>query len=176
MDRPAVEGGDPVRRRWWRSPIAWGAGLACLALALAGTVTALVLADGAKSAGGPDLTLAVVEEGMDLGSDWADSIYYWGVEPGSIVKYEPYDSIGVWGGHTSAGGRCVLLSSRDRIFTAACASNGLDPVLDLYADDHWPVHLEEPLVPGGVIRFIARPTGVDVWVRPGTPSLPGLGD
>ena len=48
--------------------------------------------------------------------------------------------------------------------------------LDLYADDQWPIQLEEPMLPGGVIRFIARPTGVDVWVRPVTPSLPGFGE
>ena len=148
----------------------------CLVLAVAGTGAALVLSVGAKPDGGPDLTLAVVKDGIDLGSDWAESIYNWGVEPGSIVKYEPYDSIGVWAGHTSTAGRCVLLSFHDRIFTAACATNGLDPVLDLYADDQWPVQLEEPLLPGGVIRFIARPTGVDVWVRPGTLSLPGFGE
>ena len=173
---PMVEEHDRIRHRWWRSRIVWGTALACLVLAVAGTGAALVQSVGAKPDGGPDVTLAVVKDGIDLGSDWAKSIYNWGVEPGSLVKYEPYDSIGVWAGHTSTDGRCVLLSAHGSIFTAACATNGLDPVLDLYADDQWPIQLEEPMLPGGVIRFIARPTGVDVWVRPGTLSLPGFDD
>ena len=125
-----------------------------------------VAASSAFSAGGPDTTLDVVE--------WSGDVDFWGVAEESIVSYENYDDIQVFTGTNAAGGRCLLLGFRDRIFTMSCAIADLDPVLDLSARE-WPAFLEGPMNPGGVLRFVGRTDGVDVWLRPRSPELLGIG-
>jgi hypothetical protein len=133
---------------------------------------AAIAASYAFSKGRPDFTLEVAEN-TGPAAEWTGNLEYWNVEQGSVVTYENYDNIQVFTGRGGDGGRCLLLGFRDRIFTASCAKADLDPVLDFYAGE-WPVFLEEALNPGGVLRFVARPDGVDVWFRPGSAGLPGF--
>ena len=153
-------GSEPVAAaepaRWWHSRRLWLVAAVSLTFGLAAGATA-VAASSALSAGGPDTTLDVVE--------WSGNVDFWGMAGGSIVSYENYDDIQVFTGRNAEGGRCLLLGFRDRIFTMSCAIADLDPVLDL-SPREWPAFLEGALNPGGVLRFVARTDGVDVWLRP----------
>jgi hypothetical protein len=150
--------------RWWHSRRLWLVAAVSLTFGLAAGSTA-VAASSAFSTGRPDTTLNVVE--------WTGDLDFWGMAGGSIVSYERFHDIQVFTGRNAEGSRCLLLGFRDRIFTMTCAIADLDPVLDLSSRE-WPAFLEGELNPGGVLRFVARTDGVDVWLRPGSPELLGI--
>jgi hypothetical protein len=159
--------GKPADR--WRSRRLWAVAAICLAVGLALGAGAVAI-PATFATGRPDFTLQP-DPGLDAGGiEWADNLEYWGVVQDSAVRYENYDNIQVLIGENADGGRCLILAFRDRAFTGTCAPADLDPVLDVYAGE-WPVFLEDPLNPGGVVRFVARPDAVDVWFRPGTLDL-----
>ncbi len=159
------------RGRLRRAPV-WAIAVASLVIGLVVGGAAVSLAERPMS-DPPDQTLALRGDSTDLSVAWISNLASWGVQPSSVTTYKPFDTVDVWVGETSLGARCLLLSHRARIFTASCANEGLDPVLDLTVDDTLPVQWDKPMPTGTIVRFIARGDAVDVWVRsPGsaTPS------
>jgi hypothetical protein len=174
VENHPVESATVPTRRWWRSGVVWA--VAGVSLLLGGAIGATALAASTAPSDGPDVTLEALPGVDDQGPGWDEGLKSWGMEPTSVVQYEAYDTIDVMTARASDSARCILLLHQGSIFTAACARGGLDPVLDLGVDEGWPIHFEQPLGPDGVLRFMARADGVDVWARPGPLSLPGLGD
>lgn len=169
-EAPATEAPGTAVVPWWRRPSIWA--VAAVSLVVGGVLSAAAVAwSTPPPLDPPDATLAI-RGGGEVDPGWLASVRSWGVDPDSLARFEEYDVLGVWSGITANDDRCLLLSYRREIFRAACATAGLDPVLDLYADEGWLFTLNEPLLPGGVIRFVAHPESVDVWFRQGTPSLP----
>ncbi|GAA3627271.1 hypothetical protein GCM10022200_07110 [Microbacterium awajiense] len=147
-------------------PWVWAvAGLAVGAIA-GGAVTASVLAANSERA---DAVLARTTDGVDSGP-WEDRLQYWGLEPDSLQAYEPFDAMGVWTARGSEQSRCLVLSYQDEAVMASCADAGFDPVFDFTIDEDMPISFSDDLEPGTVVRFVARPDTVEVWVRaPGAP-------
>ncbi len=158
---------SPRERRWWRRIPVWAVVAVSLVVGLVLGISAVALSHPSDAADpDPDLTLAQTSLPAPRTTGFAQNLAYWGVDPSTVVSYEPFDSIHVWTGRRSDGSRCILLSPGGKIFTASCAASGLDPILDFIVHTNVPVSFEGNVLPeGSVIRFLARPRGVDVWAR-----------
>ncbi len=170
---PDAEAVRPARWRAW--PI-WAVAMACIIAGVLIGAGALLLWPRTAADAGADLTLHQAADRPARAPGFVQDLDYWGVERGSVVAYDAFDSMRVW---TARGGgddsRCILLSRAGQIFTASCAAQGLDPVLDYTVDGYGSVAYEDAtLLEGSVVRFIARADRIDVWVRPAVAALTGL--
>ncbi|GAA1991455.1 hypothetical protein [Microbacterium pumilum] len=162
------------RRPWWRRPSVWAVAGVSLVVGVVIGAGGLWWISQPDDSAGPDLTLGKSPTGGERGPGFAQNLDYWGIARGSVIAYEPFDTVGVWTARGSDESRCILLSYEGQIFTATCAGRGLDPVYDLTVDDGMPLTYEQPLAVGSVIRFIARKGGIDVWVEAVPTTLNGM--
>ncbi|WP_374313843.1 hypothetical protein [Microbacterium sp.] len=149
-------------RPWWRRIPLWSVA------AVAGIALGAAIGFTWPSGDGPppDLTLGVDPGGGERGAGFTENLDYWGVNPGTVVPHEGYDTIQVWTALGIDESRCLLLSHDGSFLTATCSGAGLDPVLDFTIYDGMSLDLETPLPVGTVIRFVGHEGSVDVWVRP----------
>lgn len=156
---PATSSRD---RPWWRRIPLW----AVAAVAGIGVGVAIGLTWPSDSDPPPDLTLGVDADGAERGAGFTENLDYWGVDAGTVVPHEGFDTIQVWTALGIDESRCLLLSHEGSFLSATCSGAGLDPVLDFTIYDGMSLDLETPLPVGTVIRFVGHEGSVDVWVRP----------
>ncbi|MHC2998873.1 hypothetical protein [Microbacterium sp. HJ5] len=154
----------PARRRWWQRVPLWSV----TALVGIAAGVAIGVAWPTDSEPPPDLVLDVEPAGAERGAGFTENLNYWGVDPGSVVPHEAFDTIQVWTARAVDDARCVLLSHEGGFLGATCSGAGLDPVLDFTVYDGMSVELDSELPVGTVIRFVGRDGRVAVWV-----SVPG---
>lgn len=119
------------------------------------------------SATPPDATLRLAAAGsVERTGDWGQVLSAWGMDASSLVPFEEYRGIEVWAGRSDDGARCVLLAVRGAPATGSCASGGLEPMLDFVVDARRDARVDTALPDGTVMRFLARSSTIDVWVRP----------
>lgn len=156
--RPA----SPQDRPWWRRIPLW----AVAAIAGIGVGAAIGFTWPSDGDPPPDLTLGVDADGAERGAGFTENLDYWGVDAGTVVPHEGFDTIQVWTALGIDESRCLLLSHDGSFLNATCSGAGLDPVLDFTIYDGMSLDLETPLPVGTVIRFVGHEGSVDVWVRP----------
>jgi hypothetical protein len=149
-------------RPWWRRIPLWG--VAAVAGIAVGAAIGFTWPDGDGPP--PDLTLGVDPSGGERGAGFTENLDYWGVDRGTVVPHEGYDTIQVWTALGIDESRCLLLSHEGTFLSATCTGAGLDPVLDFTIYDGMSLDLETPLPVGTIIRFVGHEGSVDVWVRP----------
>lgn len=158
----------PSVRPWWRRVPLWSV-TAVAGIALGAAIGLTWPGDDGPP---PDLTLGIDPSGGERGAGFTENLDYWGVQPGTVVPHEGYDTIQVWTALGIDESRCLLLSHDGSFLSATCTGAGLDPVLDFTIYDGMSLDLETPLPVGTVIRFVGHEGSVDVWVRPPGGQMP----
>lgn len=163
-DDPDAAAPSPALRArpWWRRVPLWG--IAAVAGIAVGAAIGFTWPD--DDGPPPDLTLGVDPSGGDRGAGFTENLDYWGVDAGTVVPHEGYDTIQVWTALGIDESHCLLLSHEGSFLSATCTGAGLDPVLDFTVYDGMSLNLETPLPVGTIIRFVGHEGSVDVWVRP----------
>lgn len=162
---PAASTSPPAgttERAWWRRVPLWAVA------AIVGIAIGAAIGFTWPSGDGPppDLTLGVDPTGGERGAGFTENLDYWGVDAGTVVPHEGFDSIQVWTALGIDESRCLLLSHDGSFLSATCSGSGLDPVLDFTIYDGMSLDFENPLPVGTIIRFVGHEGSVDVWVRP----------
>lgn len=149
-------------RSWWRRIPLWAV-TAIVGVAV-GAAIGLTWPDDSEPP--PDLTLGVDPSGGERGAGFTENLDYWGVDAGTVVPHEGFDTIQVWTALGIDESRCLLLSHEGSFLSATCTGAGLDPVLDFTIYDGISLELQTELPVGTIIRFVGHEGSVDVWVRP----------
>jgi len=121
---------------------------------------------------GPDQVLGVDPDPPDvLSADYDGYLEILGLDRDGLRAYESASEFTPWVGDLASGGRCMLIArGADGLYGAACAGDGLDPVLDLM-----PAMWGVPGASGSMIRFVAHGDTVEVWLsgpQPTTDAAP----
>jgi hypothetical protein len=167
---PTTPAATPRVREWWRRGIVWGIAAVCLLVGVA------VGAWGySMTLPRPDFTLQVDPTSGERAGNWNSVLSSWGVDPGSAVPYGDYNGLDIWTVVSDTGARCILVTHDSNPVSVSCAAQDLDPTMDLTVYPGLEVYFDTPPPEGTVIRFVARTSGIDVWVRgPGAIQSQGL--
>lgn len=155
---------DAPQRRWRTRILVAVAVAALLVGGVGGGIIGAALATSPASAA--DATLRIEpSNGAERGPGWERMLSSWGLDPTSTVPYESYRGLEIWTGASDAGDACLIVAGDGMLLAASCAAGDLDPTLDYRINPGSRYALDEHLPDGTLIRFVARESVVDVWLR-----------